>query len=487
MPRRAELPNLHPARLDVTHYRGDSLSMVLRFQAQGAPIDVTNWAFEAYIRLAPDGDKIAEFTPIIEESQGADPLNGKIRLVLPFQSAQLLPPTCMWDLQIIEKDFVSRAYRIRTVLRGFIYTPADVTHSDLGFWEPPMETGVMGETGPSGPTGPTGPTGPQGLKGDTGGGGTGAPAVTHYVGAGLGLTGGGPQGPTATLHVGPGTGITVEAEKVSVNKTTLDTWYAAAPGQVGTAVPINPSTGFADWNLAVLNNVTYMASLDAAHFAAGHAPDLGWFIGHTLSHNNLHKEQFISAFANPNWGSGQVFHRTMESGVWDTWKRHPHYYLYSHHKGDGFLFNQHNGTGVNEGVRRFAFGLYKPKAAADTTAASTKDEWRVQCYTTAGVYDHTAIKVTEAGHVYFPMGYSKTRDVLSKDLPDVDPFEEGSGAPDDEEFILEDTATTAGLVADMITKAFESAGLPVPTDLRSLFRLAPASDPRDYVESEETL
>ena len=122
MPRRAELPNIQPARMDLTHYRGDSLSMRLTMQSQGVPVDVTLWVFEAFIRETTEGTKIAEFQPFYDLAHGADALNGVIRLVLPYQAAQELPATCMWDLQATDKDYV------RTLMRGFIYTPADVTY-----------------------------------------------------------------------------------------------------------------------------------------------------------------------------------------------------------------------------------------------------------------------------------------------------------------------------------------------------------------------
>jgi len=130
MPRRAELPNLNPARLDIPNYRGDSLSAKLTFQSQGVPIDVSLWIFEAYIRASIDGPKIAEFTVFKDEANGGDAEEGIIRLVLPYQAAQLLPAACVWDLQVTEIDPIGQRIRVQTVLRGFIYTTADVTYAD---------------------------------------------------------------------------------------------------------------------------------------------------------------------------------------------------------------------------------------------------------------------------------------------------------------------------------------------------------------------
>ena len=135
MPRRAELPNIQPARLDLTHYRGDTFSMRLRLQSQGVPINVSTWIFESHIRQSIDGEQIAHFTCFTDTANGADGLQGIIRLVLPSAAAQLLPATCIWDLQadITETDpnDSSRTnVTVRTVLRGQIYTPGDVTYQD---------------------------------------------------------------------------------------------------------------------------------------------------------------------------------------------------------------------------------------------------------------------------------------------------------------------------------------------------------------------
>lgn len=132
MPRRAELPNLHPARLDMTHYRGDSLSATLRFQSRGVPVDVSSLTFLAFIRDSPNGSLIAQFT-ILTNGEGTDPVNGVIRLWLPFQVARLLPPSCVWDLEATQYDLNFQPYRVRTLMRGFIYTTDDVTYqqSDL--------------------------------------------------------------------------------------------------------------------------------------------------------------------------------------------------------------------------------------------------------------------------------------------------------------------------------------------------------------------
>lgn len=131
MPRRAELPNLYPARMDVTYYRGDSLSMRLRMQSQGLPVDITGWTWRAWIRTVPDGIHIADFTVFHDEGNGGDELNGIIRVVLPHQRGRDLPGTCIWDLEATEHDLGGEELRVRTVLRGYIYTTGDVTNQDV--------------------------------------------------------------------------------------------------------------------------------------------------------------------------------------------------------------------------------------------------------------------------------------------------------------------------------------------------------------------
>jgi hypothetical protein len=147
MPRRAELPNLTPARLDITHYRGDSLTIRLRMRHQGQPVDVSDWTkMEAHIRANPDGPEISRFQiiddhPILDQNgdEIRDPLTGDIityrqqgiiRLYLSEPSAQYLPPVSMWDFQVTETiaSYGFNYDHVRTLVRGFIYAPADVTH-----------------------------------------------------------------------------------------------------------------------------------------------------------------------------------------------------------------------------------------------------------------------------------------------------------------------------------------------------------------------
>lgn len=128
MPRYAQLPNIQPARLDITHYRGDSLSMRIRLQSQGRPVDVSTWSWLAQIRTAVDGEQINQFAVLKTVVDGADPVNGIIRLVLTWQAARMLPEKCVWDLEATAHDMSAEAVLwVRTVLRGNLQILPDVT------------------------------------------------------------------------------------------------------------------------------------------------------------------------------------------------------------------------------------------------------------------------------------------------------------------------------------------------------------------------
>lgn len=149
MPRRAELPNLTPARVDITHYRGDTITVRLRLRNRGEPVDVNGWAMESHIRATSDGPEIARFR-VVEDSamldDNDDPVldpvtgdfvsywsQGIVRLYLSEESAQLLPSTALWDLQVTRSvEHAGFRYdNVRTLVRGYIYSPADVTHPNI--------------------------------------------------------------------------------------------------------------------------------------------------------------------------------------------------------------------------------------------------------------------------------------------------------------------------------------------------------------------
>jgi hypothetical protein len=116
--------------MDLTNYRGDTLGMRLRMQSQGVPVDLSKWVFEAFIRESPSGPKIAQFQIYqTGDKNGADIENGIIRAVLDAPQAQLLPATCIWDLQATDST-IGGTPRVRTLLRGYIYSTGDVTYTD---------------------------------------------------------------------------------------------------------------------------------------------------------------------------------------------------------------------------------------------------------------------------------------------------------------------------------------------------------------------
>lgn len=259
-------------------------------------------------------------------------------------------------------------------------------------------------------------------------------SVDGNIEAGSGLTGGGPQSTNPILNVGQGTGITVSADSVAVNKSTLDTWYAPAIGQAATTIT--------NWNSAVNNGVIYQAN------GATNAPDTGWWMGFCVSRDANYKHQMLWPFANARWNSSQIFEREMENGVWGDWNRLAQYY-YSRDAMDSMHYAQHNATAGGMGYRRFSWGMYKDKG---TNAPSAGDQWRVQCYDTAGTYTWTAIQVAESGAVTFPKGHSLLRTQLAAAEP-----------------VRASEVATVGLVVDLVTRLLQRAGVTVdPADVISL-------------------
>lgn len=254
----------------------------------------------------------------------------------------------------------------------------------------------------------------------------GASQVNGNIQAGNGLTGGGYQSTSPALHVGAGSGISVAADSVAVNKGTLDTWYA--PIQSQTPVDIT------NWNSAVNNNVVYRAN------NAANAPDTGWYFGICFSHDSSYKHQILYPYANGRWASNQMVEREMEGGVWGDWNRAGQYY-WSRDTLDGFTFSQHNGSGSNMGVRRFAWGMYKDK---NTNNASASDQWRVQCYDTGGSYTWNGIVVAESGAVSFPKGHSLVRSRMDAQEP-----------------LRADEAATVGMVVELVIRLMQRAGIEI--------------------------
>ena len=121
MPRHAALPDLSPARLDLDVYQGDRLSLLVQCRSRGIPINVVEgWEFEAHIRGTPDGELLGFFDVTLEN---VGPVMGVFRMQLSEDVTQMLPAASIWDLQSIDP-----VGRTRTLLRGNLVIPRDVTH-----------------------------------------------------------------------------------------------------------------------------------------------------------------------------------------------------------------------------------------------------------------------------------------------------------------------------------------------------------------------
>lgn len=123
MPRYAMLYNLQPARLDIIHYRGDTLSINCTLSTHGMPLDLTNWTFTAHVRQILDGPQVAKF-----DIEVLDPLTGKIRVFLTPAQSQSLNGDMQWDLQAREESTAKQ----HTLIRGTIRTTSDVTYPPSG-------------------------------------------------------------------------------------------------------------------------------------------------------------------------------------------------------------------------------------------------------------------------------------------------------------------------------------------------------------------
>ena len=119
MPRYAQLPNLSPARLDLSVYRGDTLSMRFQLRAMGRPINVSSngWDFWCHAKDKVDGTILA-----LIEVPKKWPIVGVLQVVLTDDQTQLLPEESVWDLESRDPN-----NRVRTLLRGTLTVTPDVT------------------------------------------------------------------------------------------------------------------------------------------------------------------------------------------------------------------------------------------------------------------------------------------------------------------------------------------------------------------------
>lgn len=122
MPRIATLHNSQPARLDLVTYRGDSLSATLTLTSMGFALDVSEWYFQAQVRMVPNAPVMATF-----DIEMLDPANGRIRLVLAADQADRIEGEFPWDLQATELQ----TGHVHTLVRGFIRSHGDVTKDSV--------------------------------------------------------------------------------------------------------------------------------------------------------------------------------------------------------------------------------------------------------------------------------------------------------------------------------------------------------------------
>lgn len=123
MPRIGTLYNLQPARCDVLHYRGDTLTMRITVKTRGVPVNLTGWTFTAHVRQLTDGVQVARF-----DIEMIDPEEGRILVYLTSVQSQALDGDMMWDLQGREES----SGKQHTFVRGTIRTQADVTFPPTG-------------------------------------------------------------------------------------------------------------------------------------------------------------------------------------------------------------------------------------------------------------------------------------------------------------------------------------------------------------------
>lgn len=123
MPRIGTLFNLQPARCDILHYRGDTISINVTIKTRGIPVNITGWTFTAHVRQLADGPQVARF-----DIEMVDPESGKMRVYLTSVQSQALDGDMMWDLQGREEATAKQ----HTLIRGTIRTQSDVTYPPTG-------------------------------------------------------------------------------------------------------------------------------------------------------------------------------------------------------------------------------------------------------------------------------------------------------------------------------------------------------------------
>jgi hypothetical protein len=110
-----------PQKLNITHYRGDTLGMLVRLWEDAektTPSDLSASVVTAQVRVTTETPIIGTFDVTVATNE--------ITMVLdPLQSADL-PPACVYDIRV---DWEGDGKNIQTVLAGDMTITPDVTRT----------------------------------------------------------------------------------------------------------------------------------------------------------------------------------------------------------------------------------------------------------------------------------------------------------------------------------------------------------------------
>src|SRR5262245_55614499 len=118
-----------PATLDLTHYRGDTLGILIncwKDTAHQQPADLTGATITAEIRVkANTGEPVGAFIVTTGTPEGGTVMN-QIMLVLPGDPQRGMPAKTVWDCQI---DWTPDGLRTQTPVKGNLTLTDDVTQT----------------------------------------------------------------------------------------------------------------------------------------------------------------------------------------------------------------------------------------------------------------------------------------------------------------------------------------------------------------------
>lgn len=113
-----------PPKTNITHYRGDSMTILCRLwddAGKTEPTDLSESTVRAQVREQYDDTEVAaEFEVTVTGNE--------ILANLPPKEARDLPPRGFWDIEV---DFYSDDVRVQTVAGGAWTTQPDVTRNGV--------------------------------------------------------------------------------------------------------------------------------------------------------------------------------------------------------------------------------------------------------------------------------------------------------------------------------------------------------------------